>query len=97
MLDRAGGPAAWGSVALAVALAVGGIIPLASGLSGHLSRSLTWWERGLLLAAAAAALFPARGDVPGGVSALNLAGIGLFLVVFAWTRLSLPKGDAAAG
>ena len=86
MLDPAGGPAAAWSVVLAVALAVGGIAPLAAALAGHLRRPLGAVSRGLLFAAALLALFPGEGPLLRSqhVSLYNLAGIALFLAVLLW-------------
>jgi len=92
MLTSSGEAASFGSVALAVLLAVVGIWPLASALSGFLIRPLGPVPRGILFVAAAMALFPAAGQLVAGapVSLVNIIGAAAFAGVAAFQRWFRP-------
>jgi TRAP transporter 4TM/12TM fusion protein len=79
MLDAEGGTAGVLSIALAVALAAAGIVPLAAALGGYLFGDLAPWERALLVAASALTLFPggAGALLAGSVSIANIVGLAL--------------------
>ena len=86
MLEPGGGAAPWGSIGVAVAAAVLGIVPLAAALAGFLFRRLGLAPRALLGLSALLALYPGRPIFAalGGISALNAAGIAIFAAVAAW-------------
>jgi TRAP transporter 4TM/12TM fusion protein len=88
MLDVDGGRATAAAVALAVGVALAGIVPLAAALAGYALVKIGMLTRSLLLLAAAAT-FWAPGGGPGGDIALwNAAGIALTAAIFArqWSR-----------
>ncbi|MDA8019098.1 MAG: TRAP transporter fused permease subunit [Thermoanaerobaculia bacterium] len=88
MLDPSGDVAPWPTIGLAFGVAALGIVPLAAAVAGHLVRPLGLAERLPLLVAAGLIFLPAAGrlhtDLP--LSAINLAGTGLFAVTWFWLR-----------
>ncbi len=92
MLSASGEPAALVEVALAVGLAVAGIVPLAAALAGYLFGVLAVWERSLLFLSAALSLFPGGFVFVGGrdVSITNLVGVGLVVAIAVW-RATRPS------
>ncbi len=83
MLDAAGGTAAPLAVAVAVVVAILGIVPLAAGIAGYLFGRLGLGVRTLLLASAALGLFPETAGplADWHLSLWNLIGIALFVAV----------------
>jgi len=59
MLEESGGPAPFGRVALAMFVAVVGVVPLSIGLAGKWGGVLPLWNRGVALASASLLLWPA--------------------------------------
>jgi TRAP transporter 4TM/12TM fusion protein len=91
MLSPAGTTASLAAVALAVGVAVAGIVPLAAGLGGHWIGPLAPAVRAALIVAAVAILLPPQ-EVPGGTVAWwNLAGALLAgaIVTTQWWRRRL--------
>jgi TRAP-type uncharacterized transport system fused permease subunit len=73
-----------GEIALAIPTSIVGSIFLAAGLMGYLFKPATWWERGLLLAAALLLVDPGL--------TTDLVGLGCFAVVGAsqYARKTVP-------
>jgi TRAP transporter 4TM/12TM fusion protein len=92
MLSAAGGPASFFEVALAVVLAIAGIVPLAAALAGYLFGVLAAWERAVLFLSAAMSLLPGGFVLIGGrdVSITNLAGVGLVIGMGIWRATRAP-------
>ncbi len=88
MMSASGEPAAVGEIALAVGLAVLGIVPLAAGLAGYFFGELKGWERVPLFASAALTLFPGGGTTIAGldISIANLIGLALLAGVAIWRK-----------
>ena len=87
MLAPTGEAADAPAIAVAVLVAVAGIVPLAAGLAGYLRGPLATWERALLLAAAALALFPSGPEILGAFTLPNLVGVLATLALVAYRRL----------
>lgn len=82
MLDIEGETASIGAMALALAVAVAGIVPLAVGLGGYWRGPLSTLSRAALIVAAVAILWPPQ-SAPGGLLAWwNVAGVALAVAVF---------------
>jgi TRAP-type uncharacterized transport system fused permease subunit len=83
MMDPSGEPASLTGIALAVLIAVLGILPLAAGIAGFLFSELSALLRSLLLIAAALLLFPGDGFSMAGqqISYGSLVGLALLLAV----------------
>jgi TRAP transporter 4TM/12TM fusion protein len=88
MLEPEGGPAPWGAVLAATALAVAGIVPLAAAIAGYLFAPLSGIQRGALLGAAALLLLPAPRSALGGIglSFMTVAGLAVLGVVAVLNR-----------
>ncbi|RPH55851.1 TRAP transporter large permease subunit, partial [bacterium] len=88
MLAPDGGPAHLGAIVLTTIVAALGVVPLAASLTGFLVRPLGMGARLLLFVASLCSLLPDKSPMltPWGMSALDLAGIVLFLLVlgFQW-------------
>lgn len=86
MLDSDGGPAAPVTVAVAVALSLVGLVPMAVGLSGRLRHRLSIGSRAVLIVAALVILFPGPAEwvLFADVNATNILGMlaaaALFLI-----------------
>ncbi len=74
MLSPSGAGAPWGSIAVALAVAVAGVLPLAGALAGHWVGRLDLGRRLLLGAAAAAILWPPQASPGGTLAWWNVAG-----------------------
>lgn len=75
MLDPSGATASVGSVVLALAVMVAGVVPLAAALAGHGWSPLTASHRGVLALAAVAILLPPQGTPGGTLAWWNAAGL----------------------
>lgn len=88
MLTPDGGPAPLGAILLTTVVAASGVVPLAASLAGFLVRPLGMGARLLLFLASILSLLPDKSPMltPWGMSALDLTGIVLFLLVlgFQW-------------
>jgi TRAP transporter 4TM/12TM fusion protein len=88
MLAPDGGPAPIPAIVLTTIIAIFGIIPLAAALAGYLLRPLGWGGRAVLVVASLMSLAPDQTQMltPWGLSALDLTGIVIFLLVlgFQW-------------
>jgi TRAP transporter 4TM/12TM fusion protein len=80
MLDSAGEPAAPQRIALAVLLAVVGILPFAAGIAGYLFNRLSVPQRSLLLLSAGLLLLPAPSTNVAGIGIPFVALVGLVLL-----------------
>src|SRR6195256_116276 len=69
------GNADWGSIAVVTITAAMGIAALAGGVQGWLFKRTTWMERGVLIVAGLALVYP--------TTAADIVGLGLFAVVVA--------------
>ncbi len=92
MLSADGGPAAWGSVALAVLGAMLGILPLAASMAGYLFGPLSLPLRALLFLSALAQLVPFEMTVGGrSLPVAAFAGLALFAGVALVSRRGAPR------